>query len=81
MPRIVETLPAKTHLPLEAWALTGLVTLFSIVSTVAHMSQATNGATHVEHAMEQESALNQAQFERSDLGSLRPIASPSPLSA
>ena len=69
MPRIVETLPAKTHLPLDAWALTGLVTLFSIVSTVAHMSQATNGA------------FNQAQFERSDLGSLRPIASPSPPSA
>jgi len=45
MPRIVETLPAKTHLPLEAWALTGLVTLFSIVSTVAHMSQETNGAS------------------------------------
>ena len=82
MLRIVETLPAKTHLPLEAWALTELVTLFSIVSTVAHMSQATNGASPtIEHAMEQESALNQAQFERSDLGSLRPIASPSPMSA
>ena len=61
MPRIVETLPVKTRLPLEAWALAGLVTLFSIVTTVAHMSQATTGASPtIEHAIEQESAPNRA---------------------
>jgi hypothetical protein len=61
MPRIVEGLQVKTRLPLEAWALAGIVTLFSIVSAVAHMPWLTDRASPtIEHAIEQESALNQA---------------------
>lgn len=37
MARIVESLPVKTRLPLEAWALAGLVTLFSLVCSLTHI--------------------------------------------
>ena len=37
MVRIVENLPVKTRLPLEAWALAGLVTLFSLVCSLTHV--------------------------------------------
>ena len=61
MPRIVETLPVKTRLPLEAWALAGLVTLFSLVTSVAHMPRATHSALPmIEHAIEQDRTPNQA---------------------
>jgi hypothetical protein len=32
--KIVRTLPVKTHLPLKAWVLAGLVTLFSIATSL-----------------------------------------------
>jgi hypothetical protein len=36
--KIVGTLPVKTRLPFAAWALAGLVTLFSIVTSLTHVS-------------------------------------------
>jgi hypothetical protein len=63
MPRIVESLPLRTRLPLEAWALAGLVTLCSIVSSITHTPSVTNGASPgIEHATEQDSAPNQARI-------------------
>ncbi len=38
MPNIVESLPVKTRLPIEAWALAALVTLFSLVSSISHLA-------------------------------------------
>ena len=34
----VGTLPVKTRLPFAAWALAGLVTLFSLVNSLTHIS-------------------------------------------
>ena len=39
--KIVGTLPVKTRLPFAAWALAGLVTLFSIVNSLTHVSSPT----------------------------------------
>ena len=36
--KIVGSLPVKTRLPFAAWALAGLVTLFSIVTSLTHVS-------------------------------------------
>ena len=36
--KIVRTLPVKTRLPFAAWALAGLVTLFSIVTSLMQVS-------------------------------------------
>ena len=36
--KIVGDLPVKTRLPFAAWALAGLVTLFSLVTSVAQLS-------------------------------------------
>ena len=36
--KIVGTLPVKTRLPFKAWALAGLVTLFSMVASLTHVS-------------------------------------------
>jgi hypothetical protein len=36
--KIVGDLPVKTRLPFAAWALAGLVTLFSLVTSVTHLS-------------------------------------------
>ena len=36
--KIVGTLPVKTRLPFAAWALAGLVTLFSMVTSLADVS-------------------------------------------
>jgi hypothetical protein len=38
MLKTVATLPVKTRLPLGAWALAGLVTLFSIINSLMHVS-------------------------------------------
>lgn len=35
---IVRTLPVKTRLPFKAWALAGLVTLFSILASLTQVS-------------------------------------------
>ena len=36
--KIVGTLPVKTRLPFAAWALAGLVTLFSVVTSLTQVS-------------------------------------------
>ena len=36
--KIVGTLPVKTRLPFAAWALAGLVTLFSLVTSLTQVS-------------------------------------------
>ena len=38
MLKIVGTLPVKTRLPFAAWALAGLVTLVSLVNSLAHIN-------------------------------------------
>ena len=39
--KIVGSLPVKTRLPLKAWVLAGLVTLFSLATSLTHVGQAT----------------------------------------
>jgi hypothetical protein len=36
--KIVSTLPVKTRLPFAAWVFAGLVTLFSLVASLTHVS-------------------------------------------
>ena len=50
MARIVENLPVKTRLPLEAWALAGLVTLFSLVCSLTHIPLTHQSKPSVEQA-------------------------------
>ena len=38
MLKIVGTLPVKTRLPFAAWALAGIVTMFSLVRSLMHIS-------------------------------------------
>ena len=38
MLKIPKTLPVRTRLPLAAWAVAGLVTLFSLMSALMHHS-------------------------------------------
>ena len=52
MARIVESLPVKTRLPLEAWVLAGLVTLFSFVCSLAHIPLTHQTSPSVEQAIE-----------------------------
>jgi hypothetical protein len=48
--KIVGSLPVKTRLPLKAWVLAGLVTLFSLATALMHVGQPTvqaaNSAMH-----------------------------------
>ncbi len=46
------SLPVRTRLPLAAWAVAGLVTLFSIASTLLHLAPVSfnGGATSIEQA-------------------------------
>jgi hypothetical protein len=39
--KIVGSLPVKTRLPLKAWVLAGLVTLFSSATSLMHVGQPT----------------------------------------
>ena len=48
--RIVGSLPVRTRLPLEAWALAGLVALFSLVSSLAHVSVTDHARPSLEQA-------------------------------
>jgi len=52
MRKIGETaIPVRTRVPLAAWAVAGLVTLFSLMSSALHLSPvALNEATGIEHA-------------------------------
>lgn len=42
MINITGSVPVKTRLPLTAWVLAGLVTLFSMVSSLVHIAPASN---------------------------------------
>ena len=53
--KIAGTLPVKTRLPFVAWALAGLVTIFSLVTsfeipTFNHPEQASTSATGAQYA-------------------------------
>jgi hypothetical protein len=43
---IVGSLPVKTRLPLKAWVLAGLVTLFSLATSLMHIGQPTTQAAN-----------------------------------
>jgi hypothetical protein len=47
MIKITGSVPVKTRLPLTAWVLAGLVTLFSVVSSLVHITPALNRALSV----------------------------------
>ena len=38
MLKMLRRIPVKTRLPMEAWLLAGLVTLYSLASSMAHLS-------------------------------------------
>jgi hypothetical protein len=59
--RIVGSLPVRTRLPLEAWALAGLVALFSLVSSIAHMSVTDPARPSLEQATDQVKPSQQAR--------------------
>lgn len=59
--RIVGSLPVRTRLPLEAWALAGLVALFSLVSSLLHMSAADHARPSIEQATDQLKSSQQAR--------------------
>lgn len=42
--KIVGTLPVKTRLPFAAWALAGLVTIFSLANSLMHISASSEQA-------------------------------------
>ena len=44
MIKIAGSVPVKTRLPPAAWVLAGLVTLFSMVSSLVHVTPASNQA-------------------------------------
>jgi hypothetical protein len=52
MTRFVENLPVKTRLPVEAWALAGLVTLFSLVCSLIHIPLIDQAKPSIEQAIE-----------------------------
>lgn len=55
MRRFSETLPVKTRLPLTAWVFAGLVTLFSLVSTLMQVPANDQGnATDMAQAVQQD---------------------------
>jgi hypothetical protein len=62
MLRIPGTPPVKTRLPVAAWAIAGLVTLFSLMSTVLHMSPtAHQEMPQAEQGAEPQQAVHQAK--------------------
>jgi len=61
MARIVQSLPVKTRLPLEAWALAGLVTLFSLVCSLIHVPLTHQSKPSVEQAIELAKPPHQAR--------------------
>jgi hypothetical protein len=56
--RIVGSLPVRTRLPLEAWALAGLVAL---LSSLLHMSVADHSRPSLEQATDQVKSSQQAR--------------------
>jgi hypothetical protein len=62
MLRIPGTPPVKTRLPVAAWAIAGLVTLFSLMSTLLHPSTPSHRAMpQAEQGIEQQNAVHQAK--------------------
>ena len=61
MTRICESLPVRTRLPVEAWALAGLVTLFSLVCSLVQTPTANYGKPNVEQAIELAKPPHQAR--------------------
>jgi hypothetical protein len=63
MLKIPGTLPVRTRLPVAAWAVAGVVTLFSLISTLLHMPVPS------QHAMPQAEQVTQpqAQFRQAKL--------------
>ena len=47
---ITGSVPVKTRLPLTAWVLAGVVTLFSVVSSLVHLAPVSN---HIQTLSEQ----------------------------
>ena len=47
MIKITGSVPVKTRLPLTAWVLAGLVALFLVVSSLVHVTPASNQALSV----------------------------------
>jgi hypothetical protein len=43
-------IPIKTRLPIEAWTVAAIVTLFSLLSSVSHMPAPNSATLSVEHA-------------------------------
>jgi hypothetical protein len=65
MLRIPGTPPVKTRLPVAAWAIASVVTLFSLMSTVLHMSPlsppAHQAMPQAEQGAEPQEAVHQAK--------------------
>jgi hypothetical protein len=62
MLRIPGTPPVKTRLPVAAWAIAGLVTLFSLMSTLLHHPTLSHRAMpQAEQGIEQQDAVHQAK--------------------
>jgi len=63
MRKISGTLPVKTRLPVAAWAVAGVVTLFSLISTLLHVPVPS------QHALPQaeQGAQPQAQFRQAKI--------------
>ena len=67
MARIVGNLPVKTRLPLEAWALAGLVTLFSLVCSLTHIPLTHQSKPSVEQATSSPSPPIRRGYERPEM--------------
>jgi len=59
MIKLPKTIPVRTRLPLSAWAVAALVTVFSLASSALHLSPvASSGGAHVEQATQPEKLPN-----------------------
>jgi hypothetical protein len=62
MLRIPKTLPVRTRVPLAVWAVAGVVTLFSLMSTLLHLPAPSHHAVpQAEQGIEQQDAVHQAK--------------------
>jgi hypothetical protein len=62
MLRIPGTPPVKTRLPAAAWAIAGVVTLFSLMSTVLHLPAPSHHAMpQAEQGVEPSAAIHRAK--------------------
>ena len=61
MLRIEGTPPVKTRLPVAAWAIAGVVTLFSLMSTVLPLPAPSHGLPQAEQGAEPQYAEHQAK--------------------